>query len=96
MAKKTQNPKKIKGGCPLNPRLPQEQKIVKSQCPAIRKVRAIRRELLALQRQRDADSAKIEALRAQLRNEKVKGTMAYCDKCPHRARLRSARARAAT
>ncbi|MEP9412515.1 MAG: hypothetical protein HRF42_14190 [Candidatus Brocadia sp.] len=72
MSKKI-NKKKIVGICPVG--------MIKTKCPSIRRTRQIRIKLLALQREKAANTDQITKLRAALKEKKKKGIAVDCEAC---------------
>lgn len=75
MALKVKNPGKVVSICPVG--------IRKSLCPSIRRTRAIRKEILRLERNPSTQEERLETLRTRLAEKKKAGIAVDCPTCPY-------------
>lgn len=72
------NKKKVVSICPVN--------ILKSACPSIRKTRQIRQELLVESKAIVVNEKRLESLRKELRERRIKGISVDCQTCIYNKR----------
>ncbi|MDQ7824445.1 MAG: hypothetical protein RDV48_16710 [Candidatus Eremiobacteraeota bacterium] len=76
------NPKKVITTCPLKK---EKGAFVKSECPAIKNVRNLRRKLNTLERTGKAEANELEKLRKSLRDAKTdEAKDKFCSNCFHK------------